>query len=668
MRISAAATLTAAAIALCGCGRGGFGLGGGEGDGGSTGGSGTISATDPDGGSLPTSTTAVTETDTVATTLATTPTVTITDTQTGPSTFTDTDTDTDTDTGPSDDCVVDGDCPFKDPCTDAACVDGSCFYEPLDADGDGFAPFQCGGDDCNDLNPNTNPDAVEICTDADDNDCNGVADCFDPACEGGPCGCMPSPEICEGGQDEDCDTTVDCNDADCIGTGACGCAPAEVLCDDGFDDDCDGDFDCDDSDCAGQMVCTCMNAVELCSGGTDDDCDLLIDCADPDCDGVFPCTCDGLPQAEQCSNETDDDCDGLVDCADPDCFLSMACAMCSQELCTGGEDEDCDGAIDCADEACAFAPECAPQPEICNNGLDDDADQLIDCDDPDCANVPICVDQQATCDTALPIFGSGTYVGNTDGNANGHNGSCGGGAGEAIFALTLFEPSFVHVDTIGTSFDSVVYVRAGECTTGVELGCDDDSGGNFAGYLDFTILYPGTYFIFVDGYTIDPVGGANDGPFVLNVTVDPNPVEQCFNTLDDDGDIYADCADSECTLVPGCIGCVGGDNPTPEFGVAACTDGIDNDCDGDVDCDDDDCSASDYYVTECCTGFDQNGNGIPDDFNCRCAVDAECDGGQMCYDHTANTCGIPCTSFFGDVCPFVAPGSACNPTTQQCEF
>ena len=33
-----------------------------------------------------------------------------------------------------------------------------------------------------------------------------------------------------------------------------------------------------------------------------------------------------------------------------------------------------------------------------------------------------------------------------------------------------------------------------------------------------------------------------------------------------------------------------------------------------------------------------------------------------------DACGIPCTSFFGDVCPFVAPGSTCNEATDQCEF
>ena len=87
-----------------------------------------------------------------------------------------------------------------------------------------------------------------------------------------------------------------------------------------------------------------------------------------------------------------------------------------------------------------------------------------------------------------------------------------------------------------------------------------------------------------------------------------------------------------------------------------------------VRCADEDCSASDFYVTECCDGLDENGNGIPDDFNCRCASDADCGDGQICYTHTSYTCGLPCNSFFGSVCPFVAPGSHCNDATSQCEF
>ncbi len=563
-------------------------------------------------------------------------------------------------------------CDDGDFCTTDVCVDGTCDARPRDDDGDGSAPFSCNGTDCNDQNAQVFPGHGETCGDGSDNDCNGVSDCFDPACRGVPdCGCVAEPEGCTNGVDDDCDGFADCFDLDCAGIPACGCADAEPpFCSDGFDQDCDGAIDCDDDECAATPACLCLGAFEGCQDGQDDDCDGLIDCADADCAGLFPCTCVGAPQPEQCGNLADDDCDQLVDCADPDCFLSPSCDDCTVESCGNGVDDDCDGRIDCADEACLFAPECEPEPEICNNGVDDDGDGLADCLDPDCAAAPLCQDEQSSCLTSRFIPGGGTYTGDTTGNPPLERGACGGGAGEAVFDFILDEPARVHVDTVGTSFDSTLHVRAGACPNPIaEIGCDDDSGGNFAAALDFTILYPGHYFVFVDGFTIDPFGGADEGPFVLNVEIEENPSEICQNGSDDDGDVFVDCADSDCTDAPGCAGCVEGGDPRPEWGPAACTDGVDDDCDGAVDCSDEDCSASDFYVTECCDGVDENGNGIVDDFNCRCATDADCDGGQICYTHTEHVCGARCDQFFGvDVCPSIAPGSFCSQATGQCEF
>lgn len=571
-------------------------------------------------------------------------------------------------------CVIDADCDDGDFCTTDACNDGTCEFFSKDSDDDGFIDVVCdGGTDCNDLNPNTHPGAPEICTDADDNDCNGVADCNDPACDFAPvCGCTPDPggENCTNGIDDDCDTTVDCNDADCIGTPACGCLPTEAgNCENGIDDDCDLLTDCDDSDCAGSVACNCQATQEICNNDSDDDCDLLEDCADPDCAATPFCACVPPGSPELCSDDFDNDCDGLVDCADGNCAAAPACQMCMPEICDDGIDNDCDDIVDCADDACNFAPNCAPTQELCNNDLDDDNDGLTDCDDPDCSNNPLCVLQQSNCLTAKLIPGTGTYTGDTTGNEGKFIGACGGGAGEAVFYFTLTQPSFVSLDSIGTSFDSVLYVKFGDCDTGAEIACDDDSGGfQWSAKIEFPILYPGTYFVFLDGFTIDPQLGANEGPFTLNVQIIENPSEICGDGIDNDGDVYVDCADPDCENVGSCVNCNGGLPPTPELGTGACTDGQDNDCDGLPDCIDPDCSASPYAITECCNGMDQNDNGIPDDFSCRCASDNDCDPGQICYDSTVRTCGFPCQNFFGMVCPAVAVGSTCSPVSQQCEF
>ena len=575
-------------------------------------------------------------------------------------------------------CTINADCDDSDFCTTDECVAGTCSYKTKDADDDGFIDELCGGLDCNDLNPQVHPGMGELCSDAADNDCNGVADCFDPVCLNDPnCGCVPAPggENCTNKVDDDCDTTVDCNDADCMGTPACGCSVNEVgLCDDGLDNDCDNLFDCDDGDCAGDSNCICQATPEQCSNNADEDCDLLIDCADPDCAGDQACSCVPPGKPEICNDNIDNDCDLMVDCADAACAASPACKNCVPEICDNNKDDDCDNAIDCADESCAFAPNCLPVAEICNNSLDDDNDLLVDCDDPDCANNPLCVIKQSNCLTAKLITGSGQHTGTTEGFVGEHIGGCGGGAGEAIFYFVLSEPSYVHLDSIGTSFDSVLYVRHGSCDYGPEIACDDDSGNyQWSAAIDFTILYPGTYYVYLDGFTIDPMFGANDGPFVLNVVIEPNPkedtVQRCGDGLDNDGDVYIDCGDPGCQNVGSCVLCNNGAPPTAEFGVARCTDGQDNDCDGFSDELDSDCDNSPYAsALEDCTGTDQNDNGIADDFSCRCAVDAECSGGQMCYTHTIQSCGLPCFNFYGDVCPSISTGTYCNQSTGQCEF
>lgn len=96
-------------------------------------------------------------------------------------------------------CVTEAECNDGEPCTLDTCVEGSCRRAPItdcasctaDADRDGFAADWCGGPDCNDGNPFIRPDATELCTGEQDDDCDGARDLDDVDCQ-------PPTASCEG--------------------------------------------------------------------------------------------------------------------------------------------------------------------------------------------------------------------------------------------------------------------------------------------------------------------------------------------------------------------------------------------------------------------------------------------------------------------------------------
>ncbi len=151
--------------------------------------------------------------------------------------------------------------------------------------------------------------------------------------------------------------------------------------------------------------------------------------------------------------------------------------------------------------------------------------------------------------------------------------------------------------------------------------------------------------------------------------------EVCDNGTDDDGDLLADCEDTDCAaqscgpngLV--CIGttcdCMGGTTEN------ACSDANDNDCDGLVDCADADCGGAPSCAEDCTDGVDNNGDLLADcadplcdlqscgpngltcllgtctcpggslpEANCSDGVDDDCDGQTDCAD---SDCALACT-------------------------
>ena len=219
-----------------------------------------------------------------------------------------------------------------------------------DADGDGARATECGGDDCDDADPERFPGNAEVC----------------------------DPE----GHDEDCDpSTVGERDAD--GDGA-----IDALC-------CNGERcgpDCDDGSAA-----VSPTSIEVCNG-TDDDCDGAADegvlrVFYPDGDGDGFGDRDGevrrLCAAEEGFVEN------ALDCEDTDRTINPV----RSEVCNG-RDDNCDGDPDeepavivacaatfgsppntpfaCVDGACATA--CAGRHDDCNGELSDgcETDLLAD--------------------------------------------------------------------------------------------------------------------------------------------------------------------------------------------------------------------------------------------------------------------------------------------------
>src|SRR5262249_31466062 len=109
----------------------------------------------------------------------------------------------------------------------------------------------------------------------------------------------------------------------------------------------------------------------------------------------------------------------------------------------------------------------------------------------------------------------GTFTGTTSGTST-YVGTCSSSAGpERVFQWTPTTSGPAIIDTCGSAFDTVLYVREGTCDTGTQVACDDDSAPcpSFKSLLTPTLQAGHTYYVFLDGYA-----QASAGSFVLNVT------------------------------------------------------------------------------------------------------------------------------------------------------
>ena len=312
-------------------------------------------------------------------------------------------------------------------------VDPMCNNEE-DADGDGFCPIgrdlnndgDCldpgeldEGFDCNDSDPNQNPDQTEVCTDAVDNDCDGFPNFEDDECEG--FFDADGDGYCPVGQDMD-------------GDGSCADAGEET-----------GVGDCDEMD---RLVNP--GAPEVCTSTRDEDCDGIVSLADDDCVGFLDmdgdrycfegfdmnrdgnCTgpgeggngsdCDDAnasvnPTAtEICIDGFDNDCDGSTDAYDPVCSATHL-DFDGDHWCEVGEDLNRDG--DCSDAGEQEGPaDASPNdstiypgaPENCFDRKDNDQNGLVDMDDPYCVR-DVDADGDGWCPIGRDLDGNGDCLG-----------------------------------------------------------------------------------------------------------------------------------------------------------------------------------------------------------------------------------------------------------------
>ena len=329
---------------------------------------------------------------------------------------------------------IDNDCDGNVDMNDSDCMG---VREGVDMDLDGYCecPFcppvyNCvfGGNDCNDLNENIHPGAVEVCNGVDDN-CNNLTDENNGDCGGTTPYCIDgSCKQCV--DNSDCDDGLWCNGLESCVENQCLAGDAPVVNDNVSCtiDSCDevndvvthtpDDTIClDGAYCNGQEYC---DSVNDCQAGTAPTCDDGILCTLDSCDegiDLFDNLGSCVFNTSACECEVDADCDDGNSCTDDSC-VNLECVNTNNDnnTCNDGlfctvndrcESGSCvadvasvDDSVSCTTDSCDEELDVfvhTPVDAICDNGLYCDGAEVCSVTEDCQAGVAPSVDDGVSC-------------------------------------------------------------------------------------------------------------------------------------------------------------------------------------------------------------------------------------------------------------------------------
>ncbi|MBW1809229.1 MAG: proprotein convertase P-domain-containing protein [Deltaproteobacteria bacterium] len=213
----------------------------------------------------------------------------------------------------------------------------------------------------------------------------------------------------------------------------------------------------------------------------------------------------------------------------------------------------------------------------------------------------------------------------------------GDGSPDAVFYLALEYQSGVDISTLGSDFDTVLYIMqtgtSGASPPGPRRVCNDDCWTPDGASHIQTSLSPGLYYVYLDG------AGGDCGNYVLDVTV--SPAATC-------GNLSCQVPYETCRSCP--LDC-----PCPNCGDGAIDSGEGEECDDNNAIDDDGCTNCGVDDGYRCTGEPSVCNPIflvDEVSNCACTI-PDCNRG--------GGCGGACnTSNYGTRTDVIAVGPACT--------